>query len=100
MQDILAVDVSPKMLAALSAAQPEPPPSLGNAATVRTWLGDICELPNHQGRAQCVFMNAVFGNMEDQRAALLKSCILLNASGRIVISHPFGVRCSCLCNSP
>lgn len=67
-------------------------PTLGNTAAVRTWLGPIEELPPHQGRADAVFMNAVFGNLTDPAAVLWRSCTLLNPGGRIVISHPEGVK--------
>jgi SAM-dependent methyltransferase len=88
-QDILAVDVAPKMLAILTSRYGKPP-LLGNTQSVRTWLGDICELPNYLGRADVVFMNAVFGNLLDPKAALLKCCSLLKDRGCIVISHPLG----------
>lgn len=48
-RDILAVDVSPAMLAALQ-QRVGPPSTLGNDACVRTWLGDVTELPSFQAR--------------------------------------------------
>eukprot|EP00892_Ulva_mutabilis_P003187 jgi/Ulvmu1/1286/UM011_0010.1 len=88
-KDILAVDVSPNMLAEVTSRFGHNP-VLGNTAAVRTWLGPIEELPPHQGRADTIFMNAVFGNLSDPPAALWKACNLLNPGGRIVISHPEG----------
>lgn len=73
--------------------------TLGNDGGVRTWLGDIVDLPSHQGRATAVFMNSVFGNLHDPKAALTK-CVtsLLLPNGYIVISHPQGVPLShCFC---
>lgn len=90
-QDILSVDLSPKMLAELE-RRFGPAPTLGNSPAVRTWHGDICELPNHMGRARAVFMNGVFGNIYDPHAALLKACMLLLEGGHVVVSHPLGAR--------
>lgn len=92
-RDILAVDVSPKMLAEVTARFGQAP-TLGNTSTVRTWLGPIEELPPHQGRADAMFMNAVFGNLADPQAALWHACTLLNPGGRVVISHPEGMTAS------
>lgn len=50
-QDILAVDVSPAMIAALQ-QRVGAPSTLGNDACVRTWLGDVTELPSFQAREQ------------------------------------------------
>jgi SAM-dependent methyltransferase len=36
------------------------------------------------------FFNAVFGNLHDQREALLRVALLLRPGGHIVISHPLG----------
>lgn len=44
--DILAVDLSPAMLAAFHQAWP-PPPALGNQPRVRTWLGDVLTVPRY-----------------------------------------------------
>lgn len=57
---------------------------------VRTWCGDFVDLPLWQGPADAVFFNAVFGNMHDQRAALLAAAALLRPGGSLVISHPLG----------
>jgi SAM-dependent methyltransferase len=88
--DILAVDVSPNMLQELTRTYGEAP-VLGNEATVRTWEGAFDDLPPHQGRADAIFMNAVFGNLPDSHGALLKCCSLLNPAGAAIISHPLGV---------
>jgi trans-aconitate methyltransferase len=69
----------------------QPPPVLGNVPAVRTWLGPFAELPPHQGRADVIFFNSVFGNLPDPYEALLKSTLLLNPGGKVVISHPLGV---------
>ena len=65
---------------------------------VRTWLGDVCDLPAYQGPFHAAFFNAVFGNVADQRAALLAVALQLRPGGHLVISHPLGrawvqVRC-------
>lgn len=57
---------------------------------MRCWQGDSVDLPAYLGPADVVFMNAVFGNMHDQRAALLQACALLRPGGHVVISHPEG----------
>ncbi len=57
---------------------------------VRTWHGDIADVPPAQGPADAVFLNAVFGNVFDQRAALLAAALLLRPGGSVVISHPLG----------
>jgi SAM-dependent methyltransferase len=87
---VLAVDTSAGMIQALKDRFDEAP-TLGNEAAVRTWNGDICQLPLHQGRADVIFMNAVFGNLQDTRLALQHCCDLLVPGGHIVISHPLGM---------
>lgn len=49
MQDILAADVTPEMIAAVEAHFGKPN-VLGNDPCVRTWLGDIVDLPAFQVR--------------------------------------------------
>lgn len=88
---MLSVDLSPKMLAEVE-RRFGPAPTLGNSPAVRTWRGDICELPVHLGGARAVFMNGVFGNIHDPKAALLKACTLLLEGGFVVLSHPLGAR--------
>ncbi|PRW60354.1 riboflavin kinase isoform B [Chlorella sorokiniana] len=87
--DILAVDVSPGMLAALQ-QRVGAPSSLGNDACVRTWLGDVTELPSYQGPFDVAVFNAVFGNLLDQHDALVRTCFLLKPGSYLVISHPLG----------
>ena len=53
-------------------------------------MGDICELPTYQGPFHAAFFNAVFGNVADQRAALLAGALQLRPGGHLVISHPLG----------
>jgi hypothetical protein len=45
-QDILAVDVSPTMVEALQ-QRAGPESTLGNDACVRTWLGEVVDLPSY-----------------------------------------------------
>jgi SAM-dependent methyltransferase len=88
--DILAVDLSPKMLSEIDRRFGRAP-TLGNSAAVRTWLGDICELPDHQGMAHAIYLNGMFGNLLDPHAALLKCCTLLQPEGYVIVSHPLGL---------
>ena len=55
---------------------------------VRTWCGDVVDLPAAQGPADAVLLNACFGFMHDQHAALWAACRLLRPSGHVVISRP------------
>ena len=57
---------------------------------VRFWRGDVVDLPREMGPFDVVFFNAVFGNMWNQRHALLSSAAHLTATGRIIVSHPMG----------
>ena len=57
---------------------------------VRTWQGDIVDLPAFQGPSDAVFFNAVFGNVADQKAALTAAVLRLKSGGHVVISHPLG----------
>ncbi|KAL4447549.1 hypothetical protein ABPG75_004768 [Micractinium tetrahymenae] len=88
-QDILAVDVAPAMLAQLERRFPAPS-TLGNEPGVRTWLGDIVDLPGYQGPFDAAVFNAVFGNLRDQHLALTKACFLLRPGSYVMISHPLG----------
>ena len=54
------------------------------------WCGDVIDLPRELGPFDVVLFNAVFGNMWNQRNALVSASAHLNPSGRIVISHPMG----------
>lgn len=89
-QDILAVDLSPAMLMGLRDRFP-PPGQLGNIPGVRTWEGDVADLPGAQFQgASALFLNAVFGNVFDQRSVLLAAATKLPPTAHIVISHPLG----------
>ena len=92
MADVLAVDVSPAMLAAglKKHAPTSPPPILGNTPAVRPWTGDIESVPAYQGPVDAIFFNAVFGNVHDQRGALDAAAGLCRPGGRVVLSHPLG----------
>ena len=59
---------------------------------VTFWLGDVIDLPESLGRFDVVFLNAMFGNVWDQRATLQKVTGMLRTGGRICISHPLGSR--------
>ena len=59
---------------------------------VTFWCGDVVDLPDHLGLFDVVFVNAVFGNLWDQRAALSRINEVLKQGGRICISHPLGSR--------
>ncbi|GAX73813.1 hypothetical protein CEUSTIGMA_g1264.t1 [Chlamydomonas eustigma] len=89
-QDILAVDLSEGMLAELSSRYCSTSRTLGNDPGVRTWCGDILDLPNYLGPVDAIFMNGVFGNLFSQRDALLKAALLLRPGGHVVVSHPMG----------
>lgn len=88
-QDILAVDLSENMLAELKKRYCNTS-SLGNEPGVRTWLGDVVDLPAYQGPADALFMNGVFGNLHDPRDALLRAALLLKPAGHVVLSHAMG----------
>jgi len=87
--DILALDVCPEMLEEICRRFGSPS-TLGNDPAVRTWLGDVAEVPAYQGPFDAAFFNAVFGNLHDQREALLRTCFLLRPGSHVVISHPLG----------
>jgi SAM-dependent methyltransferase len=57
---------------------------------VRVWQGDFLALPPYMGPAAAVTMNAVFGNLPDPRAALLKAALLVAPGGHVLVSHPMG----------
>ena len=59
---------------------------------VTFWLGDVIDLPESLGRFDVGFLNAMFGNVWDQRAMLQKVTGMLRTGGRICISHPLGSR--------
>ncbi|MFT5132832.1 MAG: ubiquinone/menaquinone biosynthesis C-methylase UbiE [Gammaproteobacteria bacterium] len=78
--EIVGCDLNSSMLA--EARQKYP--------ALRFWHGDFIDLPQSLGLFDAVFFNAMFGNVWDQRAALIKAATLLKKGGRIIISHPMG----------
>ena len=68
-RDILAVDVSPGMLAALQARVGPPPSGLGNEPGVRTWQGDVAALPAYQVRCRAAPMWSAGLLLQDAAAA-------------------------------
>ena len=113
-RDILAVDVCPEMLAAINTKYPHisqstednnnnndnnnskssnnksPYSTLGNIPALRTWCGDVMDLPDYMGPFDVVFCNAVYGNLHNPREALLKLLLMTKPGGYVVISHPLG----------
>ena len=57
---------------------------------VRTWQGNVIDLPAFQGPFDAVFFNAVFGHIPDQKAALTAAALRLKPGGHVVVSHPRG----------
>ncbi len=51
-QDVLAVDVTPEMIAALEERLGKPS-TVGNDPCVRTWVGDVLDLPPYQVGSGC-----------------------------------------------
>jgi len=88
--DIVAIDVCPAMIDAVHQRMTSPASTLGNDPCVRTWVGDIIDLPNYYAPFDAVFFNAVFCNVHDQREALLRAALLTKPGGWILISHPLG----------
>ena len=60
---------------------------------VRTWQGDMRDLPAYQGPFEAVFFNAGFGNVATQKEALTAAALRLKPGGHVVISHPLGRSC-------
>lgn len=88
--DILAVDLCSKMLDELTTRYMRVG-TLGNELGVRTWVGDIVDLPAYLGKGcDAIFMNGCFGNMYSPREALLRCSLLVKPGGHVVISHPMG----------
>ena len=79
-EDVVGCDLSEEMLA--------------NARKrhkgVTFWRGDVVDLPEDLGRFDAVFLNAMFGNVWDQRETLSRVTERLRTGGRICISHPLG----------
>ena len=66
-------------------------PLLAHAQGVRTWHGDVVDLPPYlTAGTDAVFMNACFGNMFSPRDALLKAALAVKPGGYVVVSHPMG----------
>jgi hypothetical protein len=61
-------------------------------AGVRTWCGDVVDLPSYQGPVDAFFFNGCFGNLFDPREALLRAALMTRPGGHIVLSHPMGKR--------
>ncbi len=80
--EVVGCDLSPAMLARAREQH--------RKATF--WEGDVVDLPESLGRFDAVFLNAMFGNVWDQRATLQSVTGRLRTGGRICISHPLGAR--------
>lgn len=91
-QDVLALDVCPEMLDRLRSklGADATGGELGNEPGVRTWVGELGDLPGYQGPFDAAFFNAVFGNLHDPRADLLRAALLTRPGGHVVVSHPLG----------
>mmetsp|Transcript_7828 Transcript_7828/g.23532 ORF Transcript_7828/g.23532 Transcript_7828/m.23532 type:complete len:455 (-) Transcript_7828:3051-4415(-) len=91
-EDVLAVDLAQPMLDELEKrySPPGEAAKLGNNIGVRTWCGDVMNLPAYQGPADAFFFNSVFGNLWSPRDALLKAALMLKPGGHIAICHPLG----------
>jgi ubiquinone/menaquinone biosynthesis C-methylase UbiE len=76
----LACELSKGMLERLKEHHPE----------VEVFLCDICALDLPDAAVDVIFMNAVFPNIADKRAALENCSRMLKIGGRLVISHPEG----------
>ncbi|HEY9785048.1 MAG TPA: methyltransferase [Candidatus Obscuribacterales bacterium] len=67
---------------------------------VAYWRGDILEFPSLPAPSlppqikdfNAVFFNACFGNIFDRQAAVARAQKLLKPGGRVIISHPLGLR--------
>lgn len=89
-QEVLAVDVCPEMITELQRKLGQPS-TQGNTPGLRTWVGDVADLPAYQGPFDAVFFNAVFGNVYDQKETLIKTAVnLMRPGSYLVISHPLG----------
>jgi len=78
--DIVGCDLSSAMLDEAKRRHPD----------IQLWQGDAVDLPTDFGDFDIVVFNACFGNIFDQLTVLRKSRSVLNAGGRIAISHPMG----------
>jgi SAM-dependent methyltransferase len=77
---VLACDLSERMLARLHQKHPD----------VRVIQADIVSAPLTVASVDAIFMNAMFGNIADKRAACSEAARMLRPGGRLVVSHPEG----------
>jgi hypothetical protein len=100
--DILAVEPSPTTIGALRARFAEKPLSsgdaasnsssstLGNEACLRTWEGEVTELPAYLGPFDAAFLNAGGSTTHDLRTLLLHLSFLLAPGGQLAVSFDAG----------
>lgn len=79
-KSITACDLCPIMLQEAEQAFPD----------AMFWCGDVVDLPASMGPFTVIFFNAMFGNVWDQKETLRFAASRLEATGRLVISHPMG----------
>lgn len=77
-ENIVACDLSGAMLAEAKK----------RFCKVEFWQGDVLNFPLERGKFDVIVFNACFGNIFDPFPVLQHVEKLLNADGRIVISHP------------
>uniref|UniRef100_A0A061RB93 riboflavin kinase n=1 Tax=Tetraselmis sp. GSL018 TaxID=582737 RepID=A0A061RB93_9CHLO len=87
-RDVVAVDVSEEPLAAIR--DKNPPTVCGNDLCVRTWRGDVADLPSYMGPVDLVVFCGSLGRSFDARDALLRSSLLLQSGGHVLICEPLG----------
>lgn len=76
--------------ASFATMPPSPAATHTPESASRTWHGDVSDLPYFFGPFDAIFFNACFGNMFDQRAALIKALSLMRPGSCLVLSHPLG----------
>lgn len=79
-QNITGCDLSENMLAEARTRYPQ----------ANFWHGDFAEFPSEKGPFDAVFFNACFGNFFDRDKTVEAATKLLEAGGRLIISHPLG----------
>lgn len=77
---LIACDLSEQMLARLHKNHPG----------VMVLQADIVQLSLRDACVDVIFMNAMYGNIADKRAACAHAARVLRRGGRLVISHPEG----------